>query len=39
MLLSTGESGTARLWRQVRSGEWCEFADFGPERQEPEGNG
>ena len=31
MLVSSGDSGQARMWRQVHDGKWHEFADFGPE--------
>ena len=30
-VLSTGDSGNARLWKQTYDGKWAEFADFGPE--------
>ncbi|MCJ1387322.1 epoxide hydrolase, soluble (sEH) [Xylographa bjoerkii] len=31
ILVSSGDSGQARMWRQVHNGKWHEFADFGPE--------
>ena len=31
ILVSTGDSGQARMWRQAHDGKWHEFADFGPE--------
>ncbi|MCJ1314856.1 epoxide hydrolase, soluble (sEH) [Xylographa vitiligo] len=31
ILISSGDSGQARMWRQAHNGKWHEFADFGPE--------
>ena len=30
-IVSIGDSGRARLWKQTYDGKWAEFADFGPE--------
>ncbi|MCJ1283200.1 epoxide hydrolase, soluble (sEH) [Xylographa opegraphella] len=31
ILISSGDSGQARMWRQAHDGKWHEFAEFGPE--------
>ncbi|MCJ1478234.1 epoxide hydrolase, soluble (sEH) [Lambiella insularis] len=30
-LLSSGDSGSARMWKQAHNGKWHEFAEFSPE--------
>ena len=33
-LVSTGDTGIARMWKKSEDGKWIEFADFGPEESD-----